>query len=400
MFDINEPATWPEIGKLDEELAELVRDNPKPQYTREGDDYLATRREWTAMARKEANEALEAAKEDVKEHEIQIPVKGSVMRALVYAPKRSSPSGCPLLVLFHGGAFCYGPPEFESVNCINAAKAYGCVAMTLDYPLAPETKWPHVLYRSWEAIQWIASHTSELGADTTQGFLIGGCSAGSLIAAVCVHWAQDQGLSPPLTGAHYSVAGFGSPQNFPEKYRDYHTSSQNSEVVLWKRPTKPYDALAAVELDFDSPLWNVVSWKTGHAGHPPAYFQLCGLDTTRDDSLIMERILRDDGVKTKVDIYPGLPHIFWMSYPEHSMRPKYIQDTLKGVRWLLGKGEHEAVTQDPHRLYELTPNGLFRLQRCWFPPDSAHRSGAKFQSSARTVGNEAGLFNAKVAHHE
>ena len=32
----------------------------------------------------------------------------------------------------------------------------------------------------------------------------------------------------------------------------------------------------------------------------------------RDESLIYERALREEyGVKTKLDIYPGLPHIFW-----------------------------------------------------------------------------------------
>ena len=61
------------------------------------------------------------------------------------------------------------------------------------------------------------------------------------------------------------------------------------------------------------------------------------MDSTRDDSLIMERVLRDAGIKTRLDIYPGLPHIFWVSYPEHSLREKYLNDTVLGFGWLLGK---------------------------------------------------------------
>ena len=50
----------------------------------------------------------------------------------------------------------------------------------------------------------------------------------------------------------------------------------------------------------------------GHIGQPPVYFPVCGSDMVRDESLIYERALREEyGVKTKLDIYPGLPHIFW-----------------------------------------------------------------------------------------
>lgn len=36
-----------------------------------------------------------------------------------------------------------------------------------------------------------------------------------------------------------------------------------------------------------------------HRGLPPALIQICGLDPLRDEALLYDRILRDDGVKTK-----------------------------------------------------------------------------------------------------
>lgn len=34
----------------------------------------------------------------------------------------------------------------------------------------------------------------------------------------------------------------------------------------------------------------------------------------RDFGLLYEAVLRREGIKTKVDVYPGLPHGFWSVY--------------------------------------------------------------------------------------
>lgn len=60
------------------------------------------------------------------------------------------------------------------------------------------------------------------------------------------------------------------------------------------------------------------------------------MDPLRDEGLIYERILREDcGVKTRLDLYPGLPHRFWSWFPGAGFCKKQLQDTRDGMAWLL-----------------------------------------------------------------
>lgn len=67
------------------------------------------------------------------------------------------------------------------------------------------------------------------------------------------------------------------------------------------------------------------------------YFQVCGMDILRDEGLTYEQVLTEEnGVKTRLDVYPGMPHTFWNSFPMLTQGKKAAQDLEDGIRWLLG----------------------------------------------------------------
>jgi hypothetical protein len=53
--------------------------------------------------------------------------------------------------------------------------------------------------------------------------------------------------------------------------------------------------------------------------------------------LIYESILREEGVRTKLDVFSGLPHGFWSWFPEAEFSKDFQVKTREGLRWLLGQ---------------------------------------------------------------
>jgi acetyl esterase/lipase len=57
----------------------------------------------------------------------------------------------------------------------------------------------------------------------------------------------------------------------------------------------------------------------------------------RDYGLLYEKVLRNEGMRTKVDFYPGLPHGFWAIAPQAEFTKAWKRDMKMGFSWLLGQ---------------------------------------------------------------
>ena len=70
------------------------------------------------------------------------------------------------------------------------------------------------------------------------------------------------------------------------------------------------------------------------------------MDISRDDGLIYERVLREEGgSETRMDIYAGLPHSFWSLFPKMEASKRREEDSVRAVGWLLGREEGDDVKE-------------------------------------------------------
>lgn len=192
-----------------------------PYYDRA--DYRARREHRDAILKEKWGQRyLPGPIAEVVEQDRKVPVRdGAEITIWVYTPV-SKEGGSPLIVTYYEGGWGMGDLTDEEVNCRLFSRDLGAVCVNVEYRLAPEYPFPTWINNAWDALQWCAQHASELGADPSREFVVGGGSAGGNITAVLTHVARDEQLSPPLTGQYLCVPAvmcFLPPEYVPARYR-------------------------------------------------------------------------------------------------------------------------------------------------------------------------------------
>ncbi|KAI4305702.1 hypothetical protein L6164_029053 [Bauhinia variegata] len=163
-----------------------------PPYLKEYKDGTIERTAGTQVAPPGLDSKTDVVSKDV----VVVPETG--VSARLYRPNFTTKTHdkLPLLIYFHGGAFCISSaadPFYH--NCLNKIVAEAKVfAVSVNYRLAPEHPLPAAFEDSWAAVQWVYSHTKkdsegeegyeswlEDGVDFDKLFLAGD-SAGATIA--------------------------------------------------------------------------------------------------------------------------------------------------------------------------------------------------------------------------
>ncbi|CAK1363515.1 unnamed protein product [Cercospora beticola] len=263
----------------------------------------------------------------------QIPVR-------IYKPVRSVSKSAPVIVMLHEGGWTMGDLTDEDLNCRMFARDIGALCINVDYRLGPEHPWPKCVEDCYDVVTYIAKtaspQSSELPGDPTAGFIVGGSSAGGNLAAVMSQMTRDDGMKPAITGQYLSVPSLLWWDAVPEKWKSEYRSRKESindplfgdKFVTHAPPN--FAGEGSTDTRFNPLLHPDL------AGLPACYLQVAGLDPLRDEALIYESVLRENRVKTRLEVYDGYGHMFWTNWPELDRSTEYVQDTLAGFKWLLG----------------------------------------------------------------
>jgi acetyl esterase/lipase len=290
------------------------------------------------------NTALPLA-HDILESNLTIPMRDNHLSTFkTRKPASPPPTGSPLIVIAPGGGWIAGNLHQMAQESRALVRLFGAVVVNISYRLAPELKFPIGQYDTWDSLVWLAAHAREIGADPSQGFIVGGTSAGAASAAVCARQAQIEPLSFPLTGQWLNVPSLMEARQVPEKWMHLYLSLQHNKDahVL---PVSDLEIMAKqTGWDFASPWRSPLSSEHPLAGLPKTYFQVDGMDCLRDDGLLYDEMLKEAGVETSCDFYAGCPHAHATFLPGTEVGKKALLDLVRGFGWMVGRevGEDEA----------------------------------------------------------
>ncbi|KAI1372706.1 Alpha/Beta hydrolase protein [Hypoxylon crocopeplum] len=264
-----------------------------------------------------------------------VPIGVRVHRSLAHGGN----GGRPGMLMLHGGGYSVGDVN-AGARLSRVFADLGGVAVNVDFRLAPEHPFPGPVEDAYDALTWVSENIESLGIDPEKGFIVAGESSGANMAfAVTYLWIttrKDAALQ--ITGIYSSANSGVTAETVPEKYKPFFVSMEQNvdapvmDTAAMERIKELYkpDPMSPLAYPIGIPDPSIM---------PPTYFQACGLDPTRDSTLVMEQVWKDAGVPTKLDIYPGMPHLFWaLGLPALKQTKRHEVDTEDGFSWLLSGG--------------------------------------------------------------
>jgi acetyl esterase len=262
-----------------------------------------------------------------------IPGPGVEIPVRIYTPVGSGPF--PILVWFHGGGWVVGDLETADPTARHLTVGARCVVVSVDYRLAPETKFPGAADDCYAATAWAAQHAPRINGDADR-IAVGGDSAGGNLAAAVVLMARDRG-TPPLV---FQLLVY------PVMARDFDTES-------YRRNADGYGLTQdGMQWYWDQYLRNPADASNPYAapllaqdlrGLPAALVITAEFDPLCDEGEAYARHLQASGVATKYSRYDGMIHGFFGMSAVLEKGKQAVAEASAALRQAFATAPHASV---------------------------------------------------------
>jgi acetyl esterase/lipase len=250
------------------------------------------------------------------------------LRVRIYRPKAAQ-AVLPGLYWIHGGGMIMGTLDGDNQRLSEFVEQAGCVAVSVEYRLAPENPHPAPVEDCFAGLVWMAAHAEELGIDPRR-IAIGGASAGGGLAAATALMAHDRG--GPAIALQLLIYPMLDDRNI--------TPSTHESTAVWDRATNigGWRALLGEQAGGEGVHHYAAPARAADlTGLPPAFIDVGTADLFRDEDIDYAQRLMQAGVPTELHVYPGAYHGFDSMAPRaritraaRTARITALQRALKG----------------------------------------------------------------------
>lgn len=224
------------------------------------------------------------------------------------APAEAGPR--PVLYHVHGGGFVIGTSRHGVDQALAWAKELDAVVVSVDYRLAPESRYPAQIEDVYAGLVWTAEHAGELGADPERIVAVGSSAGGGLCAALGL-LARDRG-GPGLLGQLLMCPML-------DDHNDTPSSHQMTGLGVWDRTANEtgWDALLGERRGTpDVPPYAAAARADDLTGLPPTFLDVGSAETFRDEVVAFAARLWQAGGSAELHVWPGGFHGFDICAPQ------------------------------------------------------------------------------------
>ncbi|MDQ6941527.1 MAG: alpha/beta hydrolase, partial [Candidatus Eremiobacteraeota bacterium] len=240
---------------------------------------------------------------DVDDRTIPGPEGAPDVTVRVYVPRAPASPAIPAILYIHGGGFFVGSIDTEHMGSAGLARELGVVVVSVEYRLAPEFPEPAPFEDAYAALEWLAAHAAEIGAESERIAIGGDSAGGGLAASVALHARDNDG---PAIAHQLLVYPAVAEIEGTDSYRVYgegHFLTAERIAFYWKCyvPRPELAELTTV----------CAACAESLRGLPPATIVLAECDPLYDIGVAYAERLRADGVPVELRVYDGQIHAFF-----------------------------------------------------------------------------------------
>lgn len=223
----------------------------------------------------------------------------------------------PCLYWMHGGGLVLGHNTGDDLRFDQWCQRLNCVAVCVEYALAPEARYPVPLEDCYAGLRWTHDHAAQLQIDPRR-IGIGGASAGAGLAAALALLTRDRG---ELLIAFQALI-------YPMLDDRQLTPSSHWLDPVWPPAANRFgwDCYLGDLKDAAVPGYAAAARATDLTGLSPAFICVGALDGFADEDIDYATRLRHAGVPTELHVYPGAPHGFDALTPDTAIARRARRD--------------------------------------------------------------------------
>lgn len=263
--------------------------------------------------------------------EVRVAARGALPEVTVQLVNSHPGAGKPAILHTHGGGYILGSAKSELRFLQETAQALECTIASVEYRLAPETRFAGSVEDNYSGLLWLHRSAGELGVDPGRIALMGE-SAGGGHAALLAIAARDRGEVPlVLQALIYPMLDdrTGSSREVPP----------HIGAIGWDPPANRYGWSAFLGTEPGGPgvpAAGVPARLDNLRGLAPAFVAVGGVDLFVHEDIEYARRLTEAGVPAELLLVPGAFHGFDRVAPETRLARNFTAAKHEALRRAFG----------------------------------------------------------------